>query len=111
MFPYQGKDHMYKEALGLKHPKPEPIAQKHHLKQSKFLFVLYYDYRSNLFLFYFFDEAEINMTFDTVEDVAGFTSKVFTSSQEKVFTEELSFMNPRKTDGLFHDYSANCTIM
>jgi hypothetical protein len=107
MFPYKDENHTYKDALDLKHPEPEPIAQKHHAKQSEFFvyFVLLYS-RSNLF-----PKAEINMTFDTVEDIAGFTSAVFKSDKEKVYIVEPNFINPRKTDELFYDYSANCIIM
>lgn len=51
------------------------------------------------------------MTFDTVEDVAGFTSAVFKGDKEKVYIVEPNFINPRTIDDLFHDYSANCVIM
>lgn len=55
--------------------------------------------------------AHINMTFDTAEDVAGFASAVFKGNKDKVYKVEPNFLNPRKNDELFHDYSANCTIM
>lgn len=51
------------------------------------------------------------MTFDTVEDVAGFADAVFKGEKEKLYIVKTDFINPRKSDDLFHDYSANCTIM
>lgn len=51
------------------------------------------------------------MTFDTVEDVAGFTSAVFKGEKEKVYMVEPNFLNPRKAGELFKDYSATCVIM
>jgi hypothetical protein len=108
MFPYRDEQYTYEEALDLKHPAPEPIAQKHHAKQSKFSFDFCTTDQDLISIFF---KAEINMTFETVEDVAGFTSTVFSSSKEKVYVVEPTFINPRKTDELFHDYSTNCTIM
>lgn len=51
------------------------------------------------------------MTFDTVEDVAGFTSAVFKGDKEKVYVVEPNFLNPRTTGDLFKDYSSTCVIM
>lgn len=51
------------------------------------------------------------MTFDTVEDVAGFANAVFKGDKDKLYKVEPNFLNPRKNDELFRDYSANCTIM
>lgn len=51
------------------------------------------------------------MTFDTVEDVAGFASAVFKGDKEKVYTNEPNFINPRKSDDLFIDYSEKCVVM
>lgn len=57
------------------------------------------------------NKAAINMTFDTVEDAAGFTSAVLTGNKEKVFINEPNFLNPRKADDLFIDYSEKCIVM
>lgn len=51
------------------------------------------------------------MTFETVEDAAGFTSAVLTGNKEKVFINEPNFLNPRKADDLFIDYSERCVVM
>ena len=51
------------------------------------------------------------MTFDTVDDVAGFANAVFKGDIYKIYKNEPNLLNPRKPDGLFRDYSANCTIM
>jgi hypothetical protein len=55
--------------------------------------------------------AEINMKFDTVEDVAGFVDAVFDGEKEKVFKNEPNFLNPRKVTDVRKDYSQDCTIM
>ncbi|KAK4512360.1 Transmembrane 9 superfamily member 2 [Mucor velutinosus] len=88
MFDYQDKKHIYKDALDLKHPESQPIAKEHNLKQTA-----------------------INMTFDTVEDAAGFTSAVLDGKKEKVYINEPNFLNPRKADDLFIDYSEKCVVM
>ncbi|CEP12114.1 hypothetical protein [Parasitella parasitica] len=88
MYPYQEKEHIYNDALDLKHPAPKPVAAAHNMKQTA-----------------------INMTFDTVEDAAGFTAAVFKSDKEKVYKNEPDFMNPRKADELFIDYSEKCVVM
>ncbi|KAG2198575.1 hypothetical protein INT46_000718 [Mucor plumbeus] len=88
MFPYKEEQHIYKDALDLKHPESNPTATEHNLKQTA-----------------------INMTFDTVEDVAGFTSAVFKGDKEKVYKNEPNFINPRKSDDLFIDYSEKCVVM
>lgn len=36
MFPYKEEQHIYKDALDLKHPEPKPVATEHNLKQSKY---------------------------------------------------------------------------
>lgn len=51
------------------------------------------------------------MTFDNVDDVAGFTSAVFKGDKEKVYKVEPNFLLPRKDHQLFKDYSRNCVIM
>ncbi|CAO0801857.1 unnamed protein product [Mucor circinelloides] len=88
MFDYKEEKHIYKDALDLKHPESTPVAKEHNLKQTA-----------------------INMTFDTVEDAAGFTSAVLTGKKEKVFINEPDFLNPRKSDDLFIDYSEKCVVM
>ncbi|RCH94033.1 hypothetical protein CU098_009471, partial [Rhizopus stolonifer] len=88
MYTFKEEQHSYEDALDLKHKETEATAKEHHLKQTT-----------------------INMTFDTVEDVEGFTSTVFKGNREKVFTVEPSFMLPRKKDELFYDHSQKCVII
>ncbi|CAO3624133.1 unnamed protein product [Mucor hiemalis] len=88
MYPYKEEKLRYKEALDRKHPETDAVATKHHAKQT-----------------------HINMTFDTVEDVAGFANAVFKGDKDKLYKVEPNFLNPRKNDELFRDHSANCTIM
>ncbi|RCH86489.1 hypothetical protein CU097_008725, partial [Rhizopus azygosporus] len=89
MYPFKEKSHTYKDALGLKHDKKLAIAKEHNVKQTN-----------------------INVTFDTVEDVADFNDAVFKSKgQEKVYKVEPNFLNPRQMDDLFTDYSENCVLI
>ncbi|OBZ81928.1 L-aminoadipate-semialdehyde dehydrogenase-phosphopantetheinyl transferase, partial [Choanephora cucurbitarum] len=83
MYTFGEVDHDYKDALDLKHKATGPIAKDHNVKQTA-----------------------INMAFDTVEDVEGFTSAVFKAKSERVFTVEPNFLLPRKQEELFVDYSA-----
>ncbi|CEG76131.1 hypothetical protein RMATCC62417_11072 [Rhizopus microsporus] len=89
MYPFKEKSHAYKDALGLKHDKKLAIAKEHNVKQTN-----------------------INVTFDSVEDVADFNETVFKSKgQEKVYKVEPNFLNPRKMEDLFTDYSESCVLM
>ncbi len=50
--------------------------------------------------------------FDSVDDVANFNEAVFKAKdREKVFKVEPNFLNPRKMDDLYKDFSENCIIM
>lgn len=109
MYPYTDKEFNYTNALEIQYPEIASVAKQHNVKQSKkikfFVFFLYHCTYFFIFL------ATINMTFDKVEDAAGFTDAVFTTSKENVYMLEPNFLNPRKQDELFHDYSTNCVIM
>jgi hypothetical protein len=60
----------------------------------------------------FISIAEINVLFDSVDDVANFNEAVFKAKdREKVFKVEPNFLNPRKMDDLYKDFSENCIIM
>ncbi|KAG2235131.1 hypothetical protein INT48_006512 [Thamnidium elegans] len=85
MFPFLDKEFKHGEALELKYAENESIAKEFKSKQTT-----------------------INMTFDNVEDAAGFTGAIFKSDKEKVYIIEPNFLNPRTNEELFHDYSTNC---
>jgi hypothetical protein len=51
------------------------------------------------------------MTFDNVDDVAGFADAIFKGGKNKVYKVQPSFLLPRKADELFTDYSKDCVIM
>lgn len=86
------------------HPLQKSTTQNK-VKERSFFF------RVTVLNFFSFFLATINMTFENVEDAAGFTGAIFKSDKEKVYMVEPNFINPRKTEDLFHDYSANCVIM
>ncbi|KAI7889688.1 uncharacterized protein EV154DRAFT_603815 [Mucor mucedo] len=86
MFPYKEDEFLYTDALDLKYAETEAVAAKHHAKQTV-----------------------INMTFDTVEDVAGFTSAVFKDMdyhryyQNDVLSESNYYPSPLQTQHRRHN--------
>ncbi|KAG1048399.1 hypothetical protein G6F43_009208 [Rhizopus delemar] len=82
MYQYKKDPYNYQEAIKLKHEENIAIAKEHNVKKT-----------------------EINVLFDSVDDVANFNEAVFKAKdREKVFKVEPNFLNPRKMDDLYKDF-------
>ncbi|KAG1038915.1 hypothetical protein G6F25_005981 [Rhizopus arrhizus] len=82
MYQYKKDSYNYEEAIKLKHEENIAIAKEHNVKKT-----------------------EINVLFDSVDDVANFNEAVFKAKdREKVFKVEPNFLNPRKMDDLYKDF-------